>query len=82
MDEDWYHRAPLFVPVKLKPGAKGKLFLASHVVNQNRYPEALHDGYGKSAAATLGFASLVFEPNPVNREFFKRTKLKKERVAG
>ena len=78
MDEDWFHKASLFVPSGLVPEARGKLFLASHVVNQSRYPEALHEGYGKSTAAILGIASLVFEPNPVNREFFKRTGQKGE----
>ena len=78
MEEDWYHKASLFVPAELASEAKGKLFLASHVVNQSKFREALYGGYGKSTAAVLGIASLVFEPNPVNREFFKRTGLTKE----
>ena len=33
MDEDWWHEAHLIVPVKLADEARGRLFLASRVVN-------------------------------------------------
>ena len=38
MDEDWWHDAHLFVPVQLADEARGKLFLASHVVNWRKVP--------------------------------------------
>ena len=78
MDEDWWHDAHLFVPVKLPDAAKGKLFLASHVVNWRKVPGVLLEGYGRQTAARVGVPVLVFKPNPVQKEFTKRTGLSKE----
>ncbi|MEC8973541.1 MAG: hypothetical protein VX509_06440, partial [Verrucomicrobiota bacterium] len=79
MDEDWRHDAHLFVPVKLPDAANGKLFLASHVVNWRKVPGVLLEGYGRQTAARVGVAVLVFKPNPVQREFNRRTGLSSER---
>jgi hypothetical protein len=53
LDEDWYHTAHVWVPESPCEEAKGKMFLAS-LVNQNKYPEVLFDGYGKRTAAVVG----------------------------
>ncbi len=78
MDEDWWHDAHLFVPVKLPEAAKGKLFLASHVVNWRKVPGVLLEGYGRQTAARVGVPVLVFKPNPVQQQFAKRTGKHKE----
>jgi len=78
LEEDWFHAAHIWIPEPLQERARGKLFLASHVVNQHKYPEVLFDGYGRRTAAIVGVPSMVILPNPVNREFFKRTGLSKE----
>ena len=79
MDEDWWHDAHLFVPVELADSARGKLFLASHVVSWRKVPGVLREGYGRQTAARVGVPVLVFKPNPVQREFAKRTGLNSER---
>ncbi|MDP6794006.1 MAG: PhoPQ-activated protein PqaA family protein [Verrucomicrobiota bacterium] len=79
MGEDWWHDAHLFEPVKLPEEAKGKLFIASHVVNWRKVPGVLLEGYGRQTAARVGVAVLVFKPNPVQREFNRRTGLNSER---
>jgi len=79
MEEDWWHDAHLFVPVTLPDAAKGKLFLASHVLNWRKIPGVLLEGYGRQTAARVGVAVLVFKPNPVQREFNRRTGLSSER---
>ena len=78
MGEDWWHDAHLFVPVQLADEARGKLFLASHVVNWRKVPAVLLEGYGRQTAARVGIPVLVFKPNPVQKEFTKRTGLSKE----
>ena len=78
MDEDWWHDAHLFVPVKLADAAKGKLFLVSHVVSWRKVPGVLMEGYGRQTAGRVGVPVLVFKPNPVQREFAKRTGLKRQ----
>lgn len=78
MDEGWYHTAHVFVPSEMDQRAKGKLFLASHVVNWRKDPDVLFEGYGKQTAAVVGVPAVVFTPNPVQRGFAKRTGLTKE----
>ena len=78
MDEDWWHDGHLFVPAKLPDAAKGKLFLACHVANWRKYPGVVLEGYGRQTAARVGVPVIVFKPNPVMTEFFRRTGLRKE----